>query len=150
MAQPSPTYICVCLPPCGGAPRRWRPPRLVRDSVRDRVRDRVRARVRVRVRFRVRVRVRVRVRFRVSVRARADDEVHEEEGADEGERDKVDQRVGVVLDVRLQVDAARVGAREHEAAPAVEEHALEEREHGVGCRVEVLRRHLVMGRWREM
>ena len=81
---------------------------------------------------------------------RADDEVHEEEGADEGERDKVDQRVGVVLDVRLQVDAARVGAREHEAAPAVEEHALEECEHGVGCRVEVLRRHLVMGRWREI
>jgi len=112
----------------------------------------VRARVRVRVmaRVRVTVRVRVRVRVRVSVRARADDEVHEEEGADEGERNKVDQRVGVVLDVRLQVDAARVGAREHEAAPAVEEHALEEGEHGVGCRVEVLRRHLVMGRWREM
>ena len=55
-----------------------------------------------------------------------------------------------MLDARLQVDAARVGAREHEAAPAVEEHALEEGEHGVGCRVEVLRRHLVMGRWREM
>ena len=60
---------------------------------------------------------------------------------------RVRVRVRVALKVRVRV---RVDAREHEAAPAVEEHALEEGEHGVGCRVEVLRRHLVMGRWSEM
>ena len=47
-----------------------------------------------------------------------------------------------MLDVRLKVDAAGVGAREHETAPSIEEHALEQGQHGVGRRVEILRRHL--------
>ena len=63
-------------------------------------------------------------------------------GGHEGERDEVKQRVGVVLDARLKVDSAGVGARVHEPAPSVEEQDLKESQHGVGRRVEVLWRHL--------